>query len=384
MYIAVVPAPYYVQGDFIMGSPDYSGLPDFMLWEKPQSEQDRKIVIGGNLPITDVPQQRPKLFKVFGIWDNILYDYTIGTSPEADVFFPISVKKYAGDFSTTLYIRSIDNYLLSTDMRHAGSMNIVSLPELLHLLTANNPEMVLPPSSPAEYYLTQEMPFTISMFMQELGFECLNYSESAAAYMMYNYGKDLAGIRDIFNLRPSNDFISAQGCGNTFCSLSSIYKYVDVASNEFYNTIATAQQDRVGNMFNLQYLDRRSHWYEDLGVDEVLEQMFRLRNTDYNAMITVNSITCDRKMLVGFNPQDDCSDCWDILRSNIAEYNRKAGDPITHVNVCKTWLDEVIFSIALFSGSIENWFLSLSLFHLYSPSIIRRKDPYVMSMSVTL
>ena len=378
MYICIVPVPLYIQdGTTITGRLGNPGLPDYMLWEQvPSAKPNLLDAIGDNIVIGTIPQQRPLIYKVYGIWNNVLHEYNVATLPESDIVFPISVKRYADSFTTTLYVQGIAKFKQYARLGCDLDTDVLSLPRFLRCLMGNQPsfQFQIPPPHFTEEFLTQESPYTVSNFLKELGFECLNYTESAAAYMMYNYGKDLAVIRDIFEMRPKDDLITLYGCsGTTSINKSLLYKYVEPGSNEFYNTIATDQANRNQNFFNLQYLDQTSHWYNDLEIEEIVEQLFQLRNTDYNAIIQSNMVNVDRSMLLGYHPIDDCSDCWDIIRDNLAAYNRKAPDPILRINVCKTWLDEVFFSIATLSGNVENLYLNLALFHLYTSSIIRRR-----------
>ena len=390
MYLCKVPSPLRlesVDGNMIKGRSGDTGLPDFMLWEHVNRQSSNSIrAIGDDLRFSCYPQQVPCLSKLYAIHNNILHEYTVGEIPEQDVVFPISLKRYTDSYTTILYLNCIDAFLRYTSLtKSVFTDGSFTLPSFLHRLMDRDPQLskVLPPASIADQHLTLEMPYTITNLLNELGFECLNYSDSAAAYLIYNYGSDLAVLQDIFSIQAPDDIITLRGCAPQNNSphyggieKSLLMKYVDAGSNEYYNSLAHNQLERTASVFGLRYLDKRSHWYVDLEIDEILESMLRLRNTDYNVQISDHMVvTPQRAMLSGFNPVDDASDCWDIIRQNIAMYNRKPidGDPILNLSICKTWLDELFITIAKLSGCVENWYINLSLFHLYTPSIIRSR-----------
>ena len=396
MIIAVVPCPVYAKDNrTIIGRSDNSGLPDFMLYSS-YAKTERALLpyIGSNITYTGVP-----LYKVYAIWSNIFYEYTVAKVMYPNsrgmqyVFVPISVKQYGDGYKTYVYLNGVQ-WLSGVFNRSDVEFKPVSFPVLLYNMACNSTnsgidgEVLISKFKPTPYdhYLTMEAPNEISNILIEVGSDCYNYGGSALLYLYYNYGEDIMNLGRIFSIGLPEDLITKKGCSGDPVIGELEFKYkCDQASCSYFRSMLDAHFESLKRpgmplSYPINYMDKQNPLYDDLDMNCLIDCLYCEQCTD----ISMN-ITCCDSLVAGHMFTDghivnpiSVPGCILTIQSYMNTYNRGKTRQIIGIDILKTWLDELFIDIHYTQNEVEHWFISLGLYHLYSPSIIKENIAAVL------
>lgn len=374
MIIAFAPSPLrFAPGTIMDGRTGNSVRPDFLLGCNITPTMLLNKYIGDNLPLPN-----GGFYKVYETNSSVLHEYTLFrvTLVNNEIFYiPVSLKRYYsdGDFVkqtyTYLYIKGITTILKPNDY------NIVSLYQLLELVRPGKNNILNNSGIPYDAAsISLEHPEVMTSILEEISQnglsdpvdtnECINRS-------LYTIQDDITLINKV----PDDD-ISVYGC--TYSPMvpeAKLMQRQNLGQCLIYSQLA---EEQIRNMQNadLLPLDLSAPCFNEFEFERIISDIYCSPYTDIyldldesgsiiNAYFSLLSCQ-DEVVRAGYQfmiPR--------IVSNGIRVHNRTHVIPISRISLSKNWLDELYFTIYYKDGGYQCYFMNLSAYHLYSPSIIR-------------
>ena len=122
-----------------------------------------------------------------------------------------------------------------------------------------------------------------------------------------------------------------------------------------------------------KYLDKSCQLYFDLDIDTLMDALYCEKGTDINATVYCNKNVCVsvNRFFMETYTCDTLYQALGAIQSYIQNNNKvMTKSLVDHVDIKKTWLDELYIDIVHLDSTVDSYFINMGLFHLYSPSVI--------------
>lgn len=374
MIVAIAPSPLrFAKGTTMYGSKGNSLLPDYLLGNYRDAKKILNKFIGDDFVLPD-----NNFYKIFSINSGILHEYTMyrhASSKTEAIYIPISIKRYPVISNsctyTYLYLKGVTVLLhILKGMIDYELMSLHQLVQLAKIYDNNAPCGV--PYDPVSISL--DCPDYIQNILEYLGQSGLLDSSSATEVLKYylaEHPKDMTLIN-----RMPDDYISAYGCSDyPFIEESKLLNMRDISQYRVYTELA---QDQIARSANIELLplDLSTEYFYEFEIDRIIEEIYCMPFTDM--YVELNGLGQVQKSYYSLLAHQDESNGTgvmiftpNILHDAIVKHNKTHVVSIANVSLCKTWLDELYLTIVYTDGGHQCYYLNLSAYHMYTPSLIR-------------
>lgn len=372
----------YSHGTIIHGSTGNTVLPDPLLGSV--DFQGTKVLlnktIGDDLYIpSDGIQPMINMFKAFDLLGDILYEYSLFRVivPNADepFFIPISVKRYDTTMPYTfLFTRGVT--LALDTLRGVRDYSIISATSLMKSFTGTAITFV-------DTMFSIELPSLMETVLSELGTYAY-YDPTNADITMRNVFEELSRAYDqLVAYDCPKDIISYYGCKeDNIVPLSVIQNNTDSCTNGFYEPFAQELREKLKERtWKLIPLDIKQELFYNLMIQNILSELYQAPYTDISMVVDISGAkNVHIQKLFGIQPIEQ-NIAWSrlspdttiatYLHDGLVYHNQRHTTHIASIVFCKTWIDDLHIDVYMDDGSCYNFYLNMSLYHLYSPSIVR-------------
>ena len=377
MIHAIVPSPLrFSTGTVIHGSTGNTVLPNYFSNRKVEPYTLINKTIGEEFI---VPQE--SFYKIYSIEGGLLHEYTVYKcicNIDKVFYIPISLKRYYPVEEekcsyTYLYIKGITNVL--DLLRGTRDYSIISLYQLLQMVDVDQSNVIYRNGIPFD-------PISISLedpeILTDLLFDISQNGLSAPADTRLCIELSLKDCQDgvtLLNKLP-DDIISCYGCSSyPYIEENVLFNRRNIGQCTLYEQIA---QDQIANMkdTDLLPLDLSTECFKAFEFERIISQIYTSPYTNivleldeygqimqayYSTLFSQDIVT--RPRIQFLIPR--------ILSDAISIYNKTHMVELSHVTLCKTWIDELYFTMYFKDGFHQCYYVNLGAYHLYTPSLIR-------------
>lgn len=383
MIIAIVPSPLRFPAGTIM----HGGTVNTVLPFNP------------SIPLDSIPmeQQKPSLnktigddfilpnegfYKVYAVLSGILVEYTMfrvapgnGLECAQPVYIPISIKPYCTpgvntyciEGRTYLYLKGIT--LIQDMMKGVRDYKYLSISELMayaqNLVSEFNPTMPYDPVS-----ISVDYPEFLSDILGEIGQIGLNTPEDVCniLHMSLVTNPEITLVDKL-----PEDCISVYACGSRpYIAESNLMHMVDRSYQSIYANLAKEQIEHMTDS-DLMRLDLSTELFPGFEFERVIGDLYCIPYTDVYLEVNMSGVAREHYFFMSHEQgkPDIRFLIPKILHDDLIYHNKTHVVRITHVTLCKTWLDELYFTVYYEDGNHQCFFMNLGAYHLYTPSLIR-------------
>lgn len=377
MIIAIVPSPLrFSAGTVMHGSTGNTVLPDYLLGTKIHPIVLLNKTIGDELilPIDG-------FYKVYSVEGGLLHEYSMyrmKNAAGAFVYIPLSLKRYHPAEQekcsyTYLYIKGISTLL--DLLRGVRNYTIISLYQLLQMVDMDQANVIYRNGIPYD-------PISISLedpeVMVDLLADIAQTGLSSPADTRMCIEMSLQNCQDGVTLldKIPDDYISCCACSYApFIEENALLSKRDMGQCALYSQVA---QDQVSNMMDKELLplDLSTEVFSGFEFERIISHLYCLPYT--NVVLEMNEFGSIERSYFSTLFQDDCVtrpriQFWipRILADAMHVYNNTHMIRVIHLTLCKTWLDELYFTMYFADGGHQCFYMNLCAYHLYTPSLIR-------------
>lgn len=368
-------------GTTIYGSTANTVLPDPMLGSVQFGNANVIInkTIGDDLLLPSNPPV--SLCKVYDLLGTTLFEYTLfqvavpGMSEP--YFVPISVKRYDMTMPYTFFFTNGVTLALDT-IRGTRDYSIISATALLKMFSGN-------PISFVDTMFSVQLPSTMENILSELGSYAFCDPECSDIALRTLFEELSKSYDSLMAYDRPTDTISYYGCQHDNIIPKSLLMHsIDISSHSFYsqfeNECHTKLQERA-NAGLLYPLDINVQEYHSFQIPCILNELYQAPYTDISMIVEPQGPrNIYTQKLFGMRIGDQPTWSHLTVEASVATYLH---DGLVHYNqlhpnnqiytivFSKNWLDDVHFDVYYTNNNIRNFYLNMSLYHLYSPSIVR-------------
>lgn len=377
MILAIVPSPLrFPAGTVMHGGTGNTVLPDYLLGTKIHPIVLLNKTIGDEcvLPIDG-------FYKVYSVEGGLLHEYSMYRMKNAAgifVYIPLSLKRYYPAEQekcsyTYLYIKGISTLL--DLLRGVRNYTIISLYQLLQMVSVDQANVIYQNGIPYD-------PISISLedpeVMVDLLADIAQTGLSSPADTRMCIEMSLQDCHDGVTLldKKPDDYISCYGCSySPFIEENILLSKRDLGQCTLYSQVA---QDQVMSMVDkdLLPLDLSTEVFNGFEFERIISQLYCLPYT--NVVLEMNEIgSIERSYFSTLFKEDNVPRpriqflLPRILADAMSVYNRTHMVRAIHLTLCKTWLDELYFTMYFADGGHQCFYMNLSAYHMYTPSLIR-------------
>ena len=397
MFLAFAESPIPANvGTIFSTSQDNTALPDCFLGPH-YADLVRNLdsLIGNTLVYNGF-----QIFKAYADWNAVLHEYTVvkvrmtGWARNEDRYIPIAIKRYQNDHATMLSVSALNK--LQPFFELATHNEIIALSDLFYSIFQPRPETTLcdqmVESPGAEYYTTDftsilvqerkefhhrlspDVPATISGLLNEIGSHYFSCGNCAATTLLSLYGPDVTAIANMYLDVPYLDNVSLMSMStNPFLPIEWFTRMSDYASCRFYNSMARDHGGLVRESYRrgrFLLMDRTCLLYDLLGIDNLIECLFLEEATDIDATVDENEFGC-QGTIIFYNTPVVMYTLPQYLQS-VQRTIKRESTGVAKIGIRKNWLDELYLIIMMKNGTVFNFHINLAMYHLVSPSLVRK------------